>query len=405
MPFDRHPEESVRAEAGHLVGIEALRALAVAWVVAFHWMGVRDPAARDPWAAAIDGWPLAAAIVRNGYLGVDLFFLITGFLLVIPWVRHAAEGRPAPGALDFYRRRVLRIVPAYYVHLAALFALFLPLLLGRGFARENAGFVAANLAAHASFLHYTTPLTSASLNLNGALWTLALEAQFYLLLPLLAPAFVRAPALVALALAAVAGAWRWLALNDLEPLVAWQMAIGARWGVPEATIRHLLLTQLPGYFGHFAAGMGLAVLWWRRSRHQDSATAGWLHAALAAAGAALLLWAYALGGGAVLGPVGSWLATIAGLAALLLALAHGGAPLRAIFAHAPILFTGRVSYSIYLWHVPLLLAWNRLRILDGDWASLPAWLAAVLIVAGVSWRFVEAPFLRKARPAPPIIGG
>lgn len=400
MLSDRHPEESVRAEAGRIDGVEALRAIAVAWVVAFHWMVARDPGRTDPWIAWVDAHPLAQAVLRNGYLGVDLFFLITGFLLVIPWVRHAMEGRPAPRARDFYVRRVLRIVPAYYVHLAALFVAFAPFLLGTGWMRENGLLLAQNVVAHASFLHYTTPITSASLNLNGALWTLTLEAQFYLLLPLLAPVFVRSPVATAVAMALAAGAWRWLALHGLDPLVAWQMGLAARWNVPESAIRHLLLTQLPGYLGHFAMGMLLAVVWLRVSRAARSTAATVAHTAAAVAGPAFMSWTFAFGGGAILGPVGTWLAILAGLGGLLLGVAHGGAVVRAVLFHRPILAIGLVSYSIYLWHVPLLLVLNRLRTFDGAAFALPAWLAGVGIVAALSWRFVESPFLRKRAPRP-----
>src|SRR5438105_1562413 len=252
MLVDRHPEESVRSEIGHVDAIEALRAVALLWVVLFHYLLVRAPGAADPWNAWVASIAPLDSLLRNGYLGVDLFFLITGFLLILPWVRHAMQGRAAPRARDFYVRRIRRIVPAYYVQLVVLFLVMLPLVHGIAFARANAGFVGLNAAAHALFLHYTTPITSGSLELNGALWTLTLEAEYYLLLPLLAPVFVRAPVVTATILVALAGLWRWLTATDLAPLVSLEMALGERWSLPEATIRHLLLTQLPGYLGHFA---------------------------------------------------------------------------------------------------------------------------------------------------------
>jgi peptidoglycan/LPS O-acetylase OafA/YrhL len=406
MLVDKHPEESVRAGVGQIDGVEALRAVAVAWVVGFHYLVVRT--AGDPWNAWISASTPANTIVRNGYLGVDLFFLITGFLLVLPWALRALEGRAAPRAADFYARRIRRIVPAYYVQLIVLFAVMVPLLLGAGYVRGEGRLIALNAAAHALFLHYTTPLTSASMTLNGALWTLTLEAQFYLLLPLLAPIFVRAPLACSLAMAGAAALWRWLAMNDLAPLVSAEMALGARWAVPEATIRHLLFTQLPGYLAHFAAGMALGV-WWLRRRHLpvgNRAGIAWL-AALAAAGA-LLYWAYALGGGAVLGRVGSWFATLAALCVLLAAMVRGGALTERLLVHKPVLFVGRTSYSTYLYHLPLMLAWNHFRIFDTSWLSLPLYLAALLLVAWASYELVERRFI-EARPAAarprPIIAG
>src|SRR5205823_13794370 len=174
--------------------------------------------------------------------------------------------------------------PAYYVQLVVLFLVMLPLVHGIAFVRANAGFVGFNAAAHALFLHYTTPITSGSLELNGALWTLTLEAEYYLLLPLLAPVFVRAPLVTGAAMFALAAAWHWASANDLGPLVALEMAIGASWSLPESVIRHLLLTQLPGYLAHFAAGMAIALAWLRRRdrRISEVASLAWLAGLFAA---------------------------------------------------------------------------------------------------------------------------
>ena len=392
-------DASVRRTIGRIDAIEAWRAVAVTWVVLFHYLLVRDAATADPWVAAASASWLANAAIRNGYLGVDLFFLITGFLLVLPWVRNAAQGVPSPSTADFHRRRVRRIVPAYYVHLAFLFGICAPVLLGTAWLREERSLVAINLAAHLSFMHYMTPVTSASLNLNGALWTLALEAQFYLLLPLLAPAFVRRPIACAAAMFAIAAAWRWAAAHDLALLVRWEMALGARWNLAEAVIRHLLATQLPAYLGHFAAGMLLGMAWWR-THAASSGTAHTVVRIITAALAIVLLgWAYAGGGGAVMGPMGSWLATLAAFVSLMAASTLGAGEGRLPRAMAPLLFVGRVSYSIYLYHLPLLLLWNRFRILDGSPWSLPAWLAVVLLAGWASYSWVERPFLRpRARP-------
>ena len=395
MLTDRHPEESVRAEVGHLDAIEALRAVALLWVVSFHYAVVRSRESADPWNAWIDATRPLEVVVRNGALGVDLFFLITGFLLVLPWARHAMEGRPAPRARDFYVRRIRRIVPAYYVQLAALFFVLLPLLHGIGFVRSEAPYVGFNALAHGLFLHYTTPITSGSLELNGALWTLTLEAEFYLLLPLLAPLFVRAPWVTGLALLALAALWRRLAATDLAPLVALEMALGSTWSVPESAVRHLLLTQLPGYLGHFAAGMAIALVWLRRRAAVVTDRASFLWIAALVAAAAVWYWAYGLAGGAKVGAEGLWLVTLACFALVMLALVRGGRFPAALVATAPLLFLGRISYSAYLYHVPLLLLWNRFHILDGSAFSLPAYLATLIALAAPSYHFVERPFMRR----------
>ena len=381
--------------AGRIEGVEALRAVAVTWVALFHYATVRDPAAADPWVAAALAWRPAEVVVRNGYLGVDLFFLITGFLLVMPWARNAMAGAAPPSARAFYVRRIRRIVPAYYVQLVFLFAIAAPLVLGVAYRETFGGVVALNVAAHALFLQYTTPLTSSSLGVNGALWTLTLEAQFYLLLPLLAPAFVRRPLACTVAFVLAAAAWRWLAANDLSPLVAWEMAAGARFAVGEAAIRPLLATQLPGWLAHFAAGMLLGIAWLRRRGAGGRPSAATAVVALLA-GIALFGWTYGAVGAERLGPYGTWLATVLAAALVLHAFADGG--LDRVVARAPALFVGRSSYSIYLYHLPLLLLWNRFRILEGSAWSFPAWAAVVLLAGAASWRLVE----RRFRPS--IIG-
>lgn len=387
---DRLAEEGVRAQFGNIGTLEGLRGVAVLWVVMFHYLVVRDAKFADPWIELIKAAKPIHTIVGNGYLGVDLFFLITGFLLMLPWWRRSLQGGPAPSARDFYRRRALRIVPAYYVQLAILFVVVLPLLLGPAYWRRDIEYVAYNVAAHLTFLHYTTPISSASMSVNGALWTLTLEFQYYLLLPLLAPLIVRAPWRSTLALVAVAAAWRWLAAHDLERLVALESALGFG-RIPEETIRHLLTTQLPGYFAHFAAGILAGRAWfaWHERAAQRAETVAWL--TLAALSLALLYWLYA-GGNALLGECG-WLISVAAMAVAMLALVSRGLPLaRPLLANAPLAFTGRVSYSMYLYHLPLLLLWNR-YVPSGNWASLPAYLAALTAVAWLSYRFIERRFI------------
>ena len=120
----------VRAQIGFIEPIEGLRGVAVLLVILFHYAVILDARFADPWLAVIDGATVTRVIVRNGMIGVDLFFLITGFLLVLPWLREAAGDGPAPSALEFYRRRSRRILPAYYVQLLVLFFVFVPLLRG-----------------------------------------------------------------------------------------------------------------------------------------------------------------------------------------------------------------------------------------------------------------------------------
>ncbi|HYC36916.1 MAG TPA: acyltransferase [Usitatibacter sp.] len=366
--------------------LDGMRGIAVAWVLLFHYTALRSGMG-DPWVQAIEASTLGNAIARSGYLGVDLFFLLSGFLLALPWL----EGN-ALHAREFYARRLRRIVPAYYVHLAVLFALFVPLLRGIEYWRSDFYVVAWNGIAHALFLHNTSPLTSGSLAVNGALWTLAVEAQFYLLLPLLAPIAARRPLASTLVATFIAGAWQWGARHDLQWLVAWQMSVGSHWGWPEGVLRHLLLTQLPSYIAHFALGALLASLWLRQAR------AGPARGAFTLAFAAItLLLATILGRGLLPGQH-AWIATTLSLGTLLFAasIARGSLAASAL-ARGPLAFAGRVSYSAYLWQVPLLLAFNIVAPALNAGLVLPLYLAALAAVSWLSWRFIE---LRFWKPSP-----
>ena len=397
--------DGVRDEVGFIAPIEGLRGVAVLWVVAFHYMVLREAAfAADPWIAWVTGFEPANVVIHHGFLGVDLFFLITGFLLTLPWFRHADENRAPPSAREFYRRRAWRILPAYYVQLAFLFLVCVPLLRAPTDLRSDLVFYAMNLVAHATMLHYTTPLTSASLSLNGALWTLALEAQYYVLLPLLAPLFVRAPRRAALVLTAIALWWHWAAYHDLAPLVALEMAVGKPWNLPEGTIRHLVVTQLPAYLAHFAIGILAGRAWMRwhvrkTTRFQDLALVA------AACAALVILYRVHRPGGQWLGEH-TWFLIPVTLGVVMLALVSSGSAIgRALLANRPLLFTGRCSYSIYLYHVPLVLLWNRYAPRDLGMLTLPLYLAALFAISWVSWSFVERRFIARgksgaARPGP-----
>jgi peptidoglycan/LPS O-acetylase OafA/YrhL len=383
--------EDVRTEIGTIAPIDGLRGIAVLWVVAFHYVVVRSFAGiDDPWIEALARVPRLDALALNGYLGVDLFFLISGFLLAAPWFVHAREGLAPPSVGRFYARRVRRILPAYYLQLVFLFALVLPLLHGRKYWRSDVYVDLWNAAAHALFLQNTSPLTSGSLGANGALWTLAVEAQFYLLLPLVMPWFVRAPRRSLAASIALALAWQWAAAHDLEPWVAIQLAWGAHWSWSEATVRDVLAIQLPAFAGHLALGIALAGAWVARR----DAPAPRKTTLLAVLG--LVLLALTITGHVQMIPGREHRRMVPTLALAMLLWAGVSAKpgfLARILGAGPLAATGRWSYSMYLYHLPLLLLWNVYARGIGGWLALPAYLAAAFGIAWISWRYVERPFL------------
>jgi peptidoglycan/LPS O-acetylase OafA/YrhL len=380
----------VRSEVGFIPPLDGMRGVAVLWVMLFHFAALA--AARgDPWIEAMGTIPILDAVIRNGYLGVDLFFLISGFLLTLPWFLHARAGDAAPRARAFYLRRVRRIVPAYYLQLLVLFAIVLPLLLGIDYWKHDLYVILYNAFAHAAFVHNLSPLSSASMSVNGALWTLAVEAQYYLFLPLLAPLFVRAPVIATIAAFIAATLWQLASRHGFDALVAWQMAMGAHWKWPESTVRHLLVTQLPAYLGHFALGtlLGRAWLAWR-DRSLGDRSFPYLFAAGAAALAALLRY---LGSGVAVWGDYTWLLSTLCLGALLFAAAAGKGPVaRALLTRGPLAFLGRISYSAYLYHLLVLAVLLKHADAFPRIAVFPIFLAATVALSWLSWRFIEQPW-------------
>lgn len=384
----------VRDEIGNIAAIEGLRGLAVIWVLVFHYYVVRAEAfPADPWIQVVLSSVPVTVIVSNGFLGVDLFFLITGFLLTLQWFRHAEQGLPPPAARDFYRRRALRILPAYYVQLIFIFFICIPLLRDLTFWKTDLRYYLVNLSAHVMMVHYMTPLTSTSLGINGALWTLALEAQYYVLLPLLAPLLVRGPRTGAVVLVAIAILWRWAAAYDLKPIVDAYMTMSVVWNLPESKIRQLLGTQLPAYLAHFAAGI-LCGYYWLRWRARTPM--GWEKFAwpLVAITGLAILFSMHSANGIRLGDYTWTLIPLSMGMVMLAVVSSGGGFARPLLANAPLLFAGRISYSTYLYHLPLLLLWNKFSPPSG-WASLPVYAAIVVGVGYLSWRFVEVPYLKR----------
>lgn len=170
-------------------------------------------------------------LVRSGYMWVDMMILISGFCLYLPWARMRYEGGEPARPLDFYARRLARIHPSYLLTIAVMFAVALATN-----AYIDRGHMARDLASHLTYTHMFFYDAYYASNLGGALWTLAVEMQFYLLFPLLARAFYRLPATTFAAMVAIALGFRgWVSVNARDV--------------------SMFFNQLPAYLDTFALGM------------------------------------------------------------------------------------------------------------------------------------------------------
>lgn len=164
--------------------LDGLRAVAIMIVVWFHFW-------QQSWLMPIVGDFNMDWLPRNGAILVDFMILLSGFCLFLPYARTYVYGEPAPKAASFYKKRIARICPSYYISiLIVLFCFALPL----------GEYVAASdfwkdFIPHVFFVHNLFPQSHIYTKLNGALWTVAVEVQFYLLFPLLAKWFGKKPLL------------------------------------------------------------------------------------------------------------------------------------------------------------------------------------------------------------------
>lgn len=321
---------------------DGLRGLAALGVVCYHVI----------YAA---GRPrLGSDLIRNlfvsGYMGVDFFFVLSGFLLFLPVANRGEFGSTKNYAL----RRTVRILPAYY--LAVIFTqvfdarlvkvpLDYPLGTHRGL---------ESLLLHLSFLqHNLGPALgfSEGFGVNGVVWTLSIEVLFYLVLPFVAVRYFRRPFLgLGLALG-LAGVWRALAARLWLPLPHWPGL-----AVPSLT-RSILITQFPTYLAHFAAGMTAAWIFVRFRRDHINVPA-WFAVAAQALGLAGVIWGMAAAGhrdiAGTTGALEHWSSTTpVALSFSLLLLATALAPPWAQWpaTNPAVRRLGDISYGVYLWHL------------------------------------------------------
>ncbi|MGI3778386.1 MAG: acyltransferase family protein [Janthinobacterium lividum] len=385
-PSPEHP--FIPAQSAYLPALDGLRAAAVLLVVASH-----------------------AGLERAvpGGLGVTVFFAVSGFLITRQLVaQHRRDGRV--GLAGFYRRRLLRLVPAWLAYVVLAGGAFV---LAGG--RITPGGWAAALAQGGNYYqlaagyHSSLPGVRHPFNI---LWSLSVEDHFYLLWPaalLACLARGRPGGALALCLAACAavlawrlwllgdcfgprpGAWACLRIED-NPAFRFNrlyLATDTRldsiaWGAVPA----LLLAMRPAWAARLASARVLPAL------------------ALALLAASLALgtaWAAGLPGGTALGgPVGreALRTTVQGaaLAVLVPAAALTTHPWRRALESRPALLVGRASYSVYLWH------WGAFALADGlaargsvGWAAVALPLAAGLSTA--SFLGIERPMLQARRRA------
>jgi peptidoglycan/LPS O-acetylase OafA/YrhL len=341
------------AQPNYRPDIEGLRAVAVLAVVLHH---------------------LSAPLVPGGYVGVDVFFVISGYLITRIISREMEEGTFT--FARFYERRARRIFPALFAVLAVTLVAGYFLLLPSDYAGTLRGALgtllfASNIVFWRDMAAGYFAATDAGLNPLLHTWSLAVEEQFYVFFPVLLLLCYRyfrrhivlilvACAAVSLTGAALLVESKSVAVFFLSPFRAWELLAGSL----------LAFQAVPAI----------------RSRAVREFTAG--------AGLLAILMACFVYDGNTAFPGLAALAPVLGAVAILLAGASGPTFTSRLLQWRPVLYIGLISYSLYLWHWPLIVLVRYALGMAPITAYIPVLLVASLALASLSYHFIEQPFRR-----------
>jgi len=362
LPVDAPTPIGVAANpADHLryrADIDGLRAIAVVPVVLFH-----------------SGF----SAFSGGFVGVDVFFVISGFLITSLLMSELDAGKFS--LLGFYERRIRRIFPALFaiMGVCSLAAWFL--MMPEEFAYFGRSMVAAALFGSNVLFWDERGYFDTAAQLKPLLhtWSLAVEEQFYIIFPLLLALLykLRRSRLVVViaALALLSFALNVLTVGRapefafyMSPPRFWELLVGALLALGAVpSLESRLLNVVLGLFG--LGLIGFAVFFYS----EGMAFPGF--AALAPClGAALIIYSGSQGG-----------------------------PVARILSAGPIVFLGLISYSLYLWHWPIGVFTRYFFGTDLSTAQAILVISLSLVLSALSWRWIEQPFRRRpsavTRPA------
>ncbi|MFO1482522.1 MAG: acyltransferase family protein [Verrucomicrobiaceae bacterium] len=327
--------------------IDGLRAIAVLGVLLFH---------------AELGCP-------GGYIGVDVFFVISGYLLTGLMLRDAAAGRFS--TWHFWERRTRRIFPALAVVLIASFGAAWMLLIPWDFKSFASSVIAQAILVSNLYFARRVGYFDQAASMKPLLhtWSLAVEEQFYLFFPLVFMALRRCSRPVIVLAILLLGCLSFgfgVYYDGVQPL------------------RNFYL--LPSRAWELLAGVFLAAIPMQRVFGR------WLREVISWAGLLAIVYVMLYEDRTTQFPRTAAVLACAGTAAIIWANGHTMTTVGRLLSVRPVVFVGLISYSLYLWHWPLLAFaryWN-VDLLPGGQRVLLLLVCAVL--ATMTWRFVETPF-------------
>lgn len=335
----------------HRDDIDGLRAVAVLPVLLFH--------------AGVPGF-------AGGYVGVDVFFVISGYLITTIIHRELKQGRFS--IAKFYERRVRRIFPALFVLLAAVFAGGYAMLVPPDLAQLGKSIFATALFVSNIFFYRQSGYFDTAADAKPLLhtWSLAVEEQYYILFPLallLVYRWRRNWLVPAVAVATIASFAASTATVLTDPVAAFFLPHSRAW---ELLLGSCLSFTSPRRVGALAWGGLLAI--------------------------GVSVFAYSQ---ATLFPGPLALLPCLGAAAVLMG--ADGTSAGRLLSHPVLTYVGKISYSLYLWHWPILV-FVGFAVGDTHWVARAALCLPLSFgIASLSWRYVEMPFRRRGQRATPAL--
>jgi len=315
--------------------------------------------------------------IRGGYVGVDVFFVISGYL--ITQIISKDLNIDKFSIIDFYVRRAKRIIPALFIVLTFT-SIASALISDKDFLAKYAATLVSVTTFSANIYFWKTASyfdTSSDYNPLLHMWSLAVEEQYYLFFPIILSAIWK-----------VRPAYRFLILIVMFALSIAAADFGSIYA-PTATFY-----LLPTRFWELLAGGFAAIYGVRWSQARDGGLQTHL---LSMLGLALIIWSILTFDELTPFPGRYAVAPVLGTL-LIIMFATPNTLTGALLSSAPFVFIGKISYSAYLWHQPLFVLYRQAVPVMSASVTLLL-IALTLVLAYLSWKFIETPFRHtKASP-------
>ncbi|MDS4027753.1 MAG: acyltransferase [Candidatus Contendobacter sp.] len=389
---DIHKIESARVCSGGFIdALTGLRGLAALWVMTFHlWLVISNAPSIlikfNQWS--IDLTPLFSC----GWIGVNIFFGLSGFLLFLPFAQIMLGLRERIYLGEYFKRRFLRLFPAYYLQIAILLLL--------SFVGMYPSISAKTLIYHLFMLQDLLP----NQLINGVYWTLPVEFSFYIVLPILFVFLQRT-------------GWLYFILSTLVLVFSYRIILFfLMQTVDTRNIKAIAMGQLPGRLDDFVFGMWSAFLYTKYSISTNGNSSkveliSLLGMFVGFFGIIVMIyWFYFNGINNYWSGEGNlvffWNTITAIFTSILIfSIALNGKLAQRLLSNKLMFLLGIISYSLYLWHL-VAIAWLIAYFqASPEYKSLllPCGIVISVLLSVFSYRCIEHPFLkiRHAISGPP----